>query len=390
MLWQHYVFRRGNGVYDLWDRLFENRPVRLLYIAGRGFDTRVLVVMKQFLRNLRSSGCRIEKAELVLISFTGYHLSDHLRIQTEANAQALHDFFKDIGTVSEVTVKASSAGEDDLSASNALNIGTIRVLERIVDYAHTDIILDVSSLPRVSYLALMTNILYELIPDRKAENPLWANGVNFQVLVAEDPELDAKIRSEEPSNDLVVIPGFSSALNVESFRDWPVVWFPILGEHRVSQLQKIMDSGWIPDFAEICPVLPYPSRNPRRADQLLIEYKAPLFDARSTPTTNILYAHESQPFEAYRQLYRAMDRYRESMAVIGGCRLLMTPLASKLITLGAGLACFETQPIDAAANYRVSIPYAEPTRYVVSPGAFEQSRSEISTMLLTGSAYSLT
>lgn len=390
MLWQHYVFRRGNGVYDLWDRLFENRTARLLYIAGRGFDTRAQAVMGQFLRNLRSSGCAIENAELVLISFAGYQLGDDLRSQTDANAQALRDHFRDVGTVSEITIGTSSADEEDLSASNALSIGTTSVLEKIVDQDHTDIILDVSSLPRVVYLALMTSILYALIPNRKAENPLWAKGVNFQVLVAEDPELDAKIRSEEPSNDLVVIPGFSSALNVESFRDWPVVWFPVLGEHRVSQLQKVMDSGSIPDFAEICPVLPYPSRNPRRADQLLIEYKTPLFDTRSTPATNILYAHESQPFEAYRQLYRAMDRYRESMAIIGGCRLLMTPLASKLITLGAGLACFEVQPIDSTANYRVAIPYAEPTRYVVSPGAFEQSRSEISTMLLTGGAYSPT
>ena len=32
MLWDRYVFRRGAAVHELWDRLFDKRPVRLLYI----------------------------------------------------------------------------------------------------------------------------------------------------------------------------------------------------------------------------------------------------------------------------------------------------------------------------------------------------------------------
>lgn len=36
MLWDHYVFRRGNAVHELWDSLLTDRPVELLYIAGRG------------------------------------------------------------------------------------------------------------------------------------------------------------------------------------------------------------------------------------------------------------------------------------------------------------------------------------------------------------------
>ena len=104
----------------------------------------------------------------------------------------------------------------------------------------------------------------KLIPNKQAPNALFANGVNFQVLVAEDAALDAKIRSEDPSNELILIPGFSGALHAESFQDWPLVWFPILGENKVSQLEKVMALA-IPANAEICPVLPHPSRDPRRA-----------------------------------------------------------------------------------------------------------------------------
>jgi hypothetical protein len=233
----------------------------------------------------------------------------------------------------------------------------------------------------------MTHILDRLVPDKGAEHALAANNVNFQVLVAEDATLDAQILAEDPSSDPVLVPGFSSAVHAESVQDWPLVWFPILGEHRVNQLQQIMKSNVIPDEAEICPVLPHPSRNPRRADRLLVEYKEPLFEKRETPTSNILYAHESHPFEAYRQLLQAMHRYRTSLRILGGCRLVVTPLGSKLITLGAGLACFEVRPTDLTAQYGIAIPHAEPTRYVANVEALRSSRPEISALLLTGEAY---
>ena len=128
----------------------------------------------------------------------------------------------------------------------------------------TDIILDVSSLPRATYLALLTNILHRLVPEKVPaegkEHPLYASGVNFQVLVAEDAKLDGQIRAEDPSNDLVNIPGFLATWQLESVQDWPLVWFPVLGEGRVNQLQKI--GGSIPAEAEVCPVVPHPSKGP--------------------------------------------------------------------------------------------------------------------------------
>jgi len=109
---------------------------------------------------------------------------------------------------------------------------------------------------------------------------------------------------------------------------------------------------------------------------------------RQTPTGNILYAHEAHPFEAYRQLLGAMERYRDSMRIIGGCRLVVTPLGSKLITLGAGLACFEMRPSSMEDNYVVAIPYAHPTRYIASTRALLASKPDICALVLTGEAYS--
>src|SRR5262245_23639484 len=108
------------------------------------------------------------------------------------------------------------------------------------------------------------------------------------------------------------------------------------------------------------------------------EYKRPLFDSRETPIGNVMYLHEANPFEAYRQLLGAMERYRTSLSVLGGCRLVVTPLASKLMTLGAGLACFEMRPTALDANYGVAIPYAGPTRYVSDAQAVKRYSPDMS------------
>ena len=168
-------------------------------------------------------------------------------------------------------------------------------------------------------------------------------------------------------------------------KDWPMVWLPILGENRLGQLNAVM--GAIPDDAEICPIVPHPSKGLRRAEELLIEYQSLLIDKLQVPTSNLLYVSESNPFETYRQLLGAMERYRISLRILGGCRLAVTPLSSKLVTLGAGMACFEMNQGSLNQDYGITIPYAEPMRYVASRSALTQSAAEVVSLILTGMAY---
>lgn len=69
MLWDHYVFRRGDGVHELWDDLLRNRPVKLLYIAGRGFDVRAQSVMREFVAGKQGAGRNTVSAKLLLLGF---------------------------------------------------------------------------------------------------------------------------------------------------------------------------------------------------------------------------------------------------------------------------------------------------------------------------------
>jgi len=74
MLWQHYVFRRGLDVHTMWDQLFEKRPIRLLFITGRGFDVRARVVMRAFVENVRSPGIKSTKQSYYWSAFRGITL----------------------------------------------------------------------------------------------------------------------------------------------------------------------------------------------------------------------------------------------------------------------------------------------------------------------------
>src|SRR5580698_4479334 len=111
MLWRQYVFRRGQEVYNTWDRLFERRPIRLLFISGRGFDLRAQSVMKAFTENVRESRHDIQEAKLVLVGFSGYQLSQELKDQTEENAKALEASFAEIGSKETVTIGSGTVDE---------------------------------------------------------------------------------------------------------------------------------------------------------------------------------------------------------------------------------------------------------------------------------------
>jgi len=109
------------------------------------------------------SGHSIDRANLLLVGLAGYRLSNELKEQTEKNATALEEAFRPLGNAEGVSIGPSMAGEDDISASTALRLGVDAVLQHVTD--QTDIILDISSLPRVAYFAIMTGILQRLYPE---------------------------------------------------------------------------------------------------------------------------------------------------------------------------------------------------------------------------------
>jgi hypothetical protein len=241
---------------------------------------------------------------------------------------------------------------------------------------YTDLILDPSALPRTVYLTLLAKLLY-LLDDARSMGTITPN---LHVILSDSASLDSSIHEVETDDNLSFLQGFSGGINLSSSSDSPRVWFPILGEGREAQLIKI--HGRVnPD--EICPLLPSPSANPRRGDNLLAEYHGTLFDRFLLEPSNIIYASEDNPFEVYRQLRDAIRHYRSALSELGGSTSVVSILSSKLVSIGALLACHELRSMD----YKVAIAHVEAHGYEVSSFEHSPSESVLYSLWLSGEPY---
>ena len=129
-------------------------------------------------------------------------------------------------------------------------------------------------------------------------------------------------------------------------------------------------------------MLPGPSRNPRRGDELIAEYHSLLFDAFRVEPGNILYGSEVNPFEAYRQLRRAIIHYEEALLPLGGCRHIVSALSSKLLSFATLLvACELKEHVD------IGIAHIESNGYRMDLEKREEQRSKLYGLWLAGEFY---
>jgi hypothetical protein len=216
----------------------------------------------------------------------------------------------------------------------------------------SDIFVDVSSLPRGVYFPVVAKLLFLLDGIKNGLTP------NLFVLVSESAVLDERIVEEGIDEDADYIHPFRGAVERESAADRPRVWFPLLGENQRIQLTRIYD---LINPAEICPLLPSPSVDPRRGDNLVLEYRELLFDQLQLETSNFIYASETNPFETYRQLRSAILHYAEALRPLGGSNAVISANSSKLLSVGALLAAYEIKRTGA----NIAIAHVEAHGYTV-------------------------
>jgi len=254
-----------------------------------------------------------------------------------------------------------------IGARNAASV--FRRLDDLLQY--TDVVIDISALPRSIYFPLIGRLLF-LIDQARGDAPL----PNLHVVVSESVELDEVIHAEGIDDDATYLHGFSGGIDREAAAGMPRIWIPILGENQMGELDRIYDLVH-PD--EICPVLPFPSSDPRRGDNLVVEYHEILFDRFHVEPRNIIYASEKNPFEVYRELTKTINQYSSSLNPLKGCKVVVSTLSSKLLSLGALLTAYESRDI-------VGIAHVEASGYTIAdepPDAHE----ELFEMWLTGEAY---
>ena len=340
--WEHYVLLRGARLSGFWAEQVARDDCDVLFVMGRGFDPRMTMGLTTVLA-AGGSGVR----DVVGLELLEGPMSASLNHQdaVEQNWKEVVEVVGERGSASVEELQFWSEEGRRVSSQSARDL--FGAAERFVSYS--DVIIDVSSMPRGVYFPLIARVLYLL--DHKE----GGRRTNLHVFVAEDAEYDATIHEEGIDEKAEFVSSFGGGFDEEG-TPTPKVWMPMLGEGKRVQFDRIQDRVK-PD--EICPVLPSPARNPRRADDLVLEYQRQLFDELHLDGRSFLHVSELNPFEVYRRLRGAVLRYSDVFGILGGCRVAISPMSSKLMSLGALLAAYELK----ARGHRVGVAHVDAQGY---------------------------
>lgn len=326
--WESYVLV-SNNEFDNFCASYFDKNKKILFIMGKGFDVRMNFTLKKLLASDFKSTVDCLIVDFDEGSNSPSHEYDEL---IENNLNELRTF--------------SLNGQSELLINREKQkryIGDRDVAEKIFNYdidPFTEIIVDISSLPRSIYFPLVGVLLKKTDPE--------CGGVrkNLFVTVTENTEIDRRINERDAEEDIRYIHGFSGGSN-KMADEKPLIYLPLLGEKKLNDLRKLYTQL---NPKEVCPILPFPSKNPRRSDALLMEYHESLFDELQVEPQNIIYVPEQNPFEVYRILSKTIDNYNKSLAVFGGCKVVLTTFSSKLLTLGVLMTAYENDTNVGVAN----------------------------------------
>lgn len=363
--WKDAVLESGSDLQNFWQRHLAERKRSILFILAKGFDPRMCIGIEMLLELAGSTQLDID-----LIEFDEGPTSpsrDYIDL-VDRNMTRIECLMQKRGAVRRYSLKMRSEDGRRITSQGAFQL--YRQFKDIEGYS--DIILDISAAPRGVYMPLAAKILY-LVDQANSQG--HCPPVNFHIMVAENSTLDANIQDEGVEERADYIPPFRGAMDREATSGEPRIWIPVLGENQRVQLERIHDLV-LPD--EICPVLPSPAQDPRRADNLIRDYHGLLFDNWVIEPKNFLYGCERNPFEVYRQIARAICSYRESFIPLGGSKFVLSALSSKLLSISALLVAYDFK----AQNTDIGIAHVDCHGYRVVAGPIP--KPELSGLWLTG------
>lgn len=352
--WTHPLLVNDHDFNEVWARPADDR---LLVVVGSGFDPRAVTVLDR----LHMAASRPIDGLMI-------------ELPQDSTDAAVRPLALDNRTRIETLIKKSN-GEFRMQPlpeySDARSLG--RLISRhfqatsILDQ-YREVLIDISAMPRSVFFPLVRGILERahLVTTNRLH---WAG--DLHVAVCENPEIDGRV-FEEGSTPMEPIGGFAGPI----MRPTTTIWVPVIGE-RASARVRTLYEALEPD--ETCPVLPWPARDPRRGDRLLLEYRRLLFEEIRIEPRNIIHASERNPFDLYRTLGALYERYRQSLSALGPVRMVLSTHSSKLLSVGILLTAYE---------YELMVQHVSPTSYGLRDGVEDLlDSSEIYDLWLTGEPY---
>jgi hypothetical protein len=352
--WDHPLLVSEQTFDDVWSRPSDD-PI--LFVAGSGFDPRATAVLD------RLAGTTHRRIDGVLIELPEDATDLAVRPRAVANRARIGEL---------ITATGGELHQQDLPQFNdpgALGRIVSRGFQRsgLLDH-HCEVVVEISAMPRSVFFPLIRGILeraHEPIDDQR-----WTG--DLHVAVCENPEADENIL-EEGTTAMAPIGGFA---RVGGETPATTIWVPVLGEGAVARARRLYEE-LEPD--EVCPVLPWPARDPRRGDRIVLEHRQLLFEEIRLEPRNVIHGAERNPFDLYRTLGRLHERYCQSLSPLGPVSMVLSSHSSKLLSVGVLLTAYE---------HGLEVQHVSPGTYGLRDGAHGlREHDEIFDLWLTGEPY---
>lgn len=343
-----------NEKFDIfWKELLKESKRKLLFILGKGLDHRMCMGLKKILTVDTNT-----KIDCVLINYnegdnSPSHKHDDLitknykQLLSLLEQNGINIIEKDIEMIED---------ESGRKRSGTRNIRELFMKDLFyMDYS--DIIIDISAMPYSIYFPAIQILLIKL------EGYNMSNTIkkNLFVVISESPKYDANINSKEIVQAQFMF-GLEGNLDTHSQSHLPKIWLPILGEKKLVQFKEIQK---LVDPIDICYILPFPSKNPRRGDSIFLEFKEIMLNDKQKRNLNnqILYAAEQDPFDLYRILLNTIEKYENTLKLLCGCQCVISALSSKILSLGVLLTVYSCHKNN---KNNVGIAYTEAKGYNIT------------------------
>ncbi|MDY0278186.1 MAG: hypothetical protein RBQ97_08880 [Acholeplasma sp.] len=347
--WQNSVYLQDEEIVEFY-KSKEERSI--LYILGKGFDPRMcegLKLVSELSSNMKV--CLLTYEEGIKSSS---HKYDSL---IDDNYSELFDI---ISNIEELKI--------DVNLSR-LPIFLKKNMTKEFFSGYDRIIIDISSLPQSISFNLIKYIMNMCKTDLKID-----------IIACENSAFDEGIIPTGLSEKANYLNGFNMfSMEMES-DDAITIWLPLLGKNRNEELEKIYQ---FISPNEICPVLPFPSKNPRKSDEILCEVGELLFSTFNVDKNNILYIAENNIIHTYQRLCSTVEYYNKAIKIIKKTKFIFSIGSSKLIGIGALLANLEI----SNNNITTSFSLVENDGYLFDIKSYKQENNNVFCLCLNDSVF---
>jgi len=321
--WDPCIVQSGNVLRHFLQE-FLDHPKRLSFvIGGAGFDPRAILVPECL--------SSFKKGRVQGIFFREERLNPQRTLRERADGHQKR--------IQEL-LPGSKFPEIQVFAEGKTVVGGRRAVEvlRSENVAKaTDILIDISALSTNVFFPVVRACL--LLCDNAQKS---GETINLHLFAAEEPSFDHQIRGM-PCDAVTWLHGYRGGESLEASHEKALLWLPTLapGNVAVSVLNRI--HGFISrplTPIDVCPIIPFPSHDPRMPDKLVVEYREALAQWK-TDTRNFLYAAESDPLDCYRTICSICSERERIFKHLAGSIVVLSPVGNKLLAVGAMLAAIE-------------------------------------------------